>query len=78
VGLWPRLGAWRWRHGRHGLRLLAAILAALIAVVVWFSRSGPLDRSQRRSNGLAVLEQRYARGEISREEYLEKKRDITG
>ena len=55
-----------------------AILAAIIAVVVWFSRSGPSDRGQRRSNGLEVLEQRYARGEISREEYLEKKRDIAG
>jgi putative membrane protein len=29
-----------------------------------------------RSNGLDILEQRYARGEIPREEYLQKKRDI--
>jgi putative membrane protein len=55
-----------------------AVLAAIVAVVVWFSRSQPLGGSERRSGGLDVLEQRYARGEISREEYLEKKRDITG
>jgi putative membrane protein len=30
----------------------------------------------RRSPGLDVLEERYARGEINRDEYLEKKRDI--
>jgi putative membrane protein len=28
--------------------------------------------------GLEVLEQRYARGEINREEYLQKKSDISG
>jgi uncharacterized membrane protein len=29
-----------------------------------------------KTTGLKVLEERYARGEISREEYLQKKRDI--
>jgi putative membrane protein len=33
---------------------------------------------ERRSSGLDVLEERYARGEINRDEYLEKKRDIVG
>jgi putative membrane protein len=32
----------------------------------------------RRSPGLDALEERYARGEINRDEYLQKKRDITG
>jgi putative membrane protein len=54
--------------------LWLVILAAIIAGVVWFLRSQPLG--QRRSPGLETLEQRYARGEISREEYLQKKQDI--
>ncbi len=33
---------------------------------------------ERRSPGLEALEERYARGEINRDEFLEKKRDITG
>ena len=33
---------------------------------------------ERRSSALDVLEERYARGEIKRDEYLEKKRDIAG
>jgi len=56
------------------------ILAVIIAGVVWFVRSQPLAGSQRslerRSPALEALEERYARGEINREEYLQKKRDI--
>ena len=48
---------------------------------VWFVRAKPLPGGQRslerRSPALEVLEERYARGEINREEYLQKKRDIT-
>jgi len=43
--------------------------------------TGPGMRGQgmeRRSSGLDVLEERYARGEINRDEYLEKKRDMIG
>ena len=57
------------------------ILSVIIAGVVWFVRSQTLAGSQRslerRSPGLEALEERYARGEINREEYLQKKRDIT-
>jgi putative membrane protein len=52
------------------------ILAVIIAGLVWFVRSQPLAGGQRRSRGLEMLEERYARGEISREEYLQKKQDI--
>lgn len=57
------------------------ILAVIIAGVVWFVHSQPLAGGQRslerRSPALEALEERYARGEINREEYLQKKRDIT-
>lgn len=59
------------------------ILIAAVAGVVWLVRSlGARDDRQmaspRRSPGLDVLEERYARGEINREEYLQKKNDILG
>jgi putative membrane protein len=57
------------------------ILAVIIAGVMWFVRSQPLAGSRRslarRSPALEALEERCARGEINREEYLQKKRDIT-
>jgi putative membrane protein len=75
---------WNYGHGwglggggmGFGFVFWLVIVAAIIALVVWFSRSRPLGIGERRSTGLEVLEQRYARGEISREEYLQKKRDI--
>ena len=60
-----------------------ALFAALIVLVVMLLRrdrhrlaasgSGPP-----RSPSLAILEERYARGEITREEFLERRRVLTG
>ena len=80
---------WGYGHGwmmngdgmGFGFIVWLVILAAIIAVAVWFVRSQSLIGSQRSlersSPALEVLEERYARGEINREEYLQKKRDIT-
>jgi putative membrane protein len=66
-----------WGMG-FGFILWLIIFAAIIAGVVWFVRSQPVRDGQGRSTALDVLEERYARGEIPREEYLQIKRDITG
>jgi putative membrane protein len=75
-----------WGHGGYGpigMIIWLVILIALIAGAVWlFQRSQRQDRGQRpsdqpRSRGLDLLEERYARGEIDREEYLQKKRDLS-
>ena len=75
-GLWAWLGM-----GGFGVIFWLIILAIVIAGLVWFVRSVPQTNkrqplSYHRSSGLEALDERYARGEISREEYLEKKRDI--
>jgi len=59
--------------------LLALVLLA--GGVVWFMRSSlstGLGRppAAARPGGLDLLEQRYARGEVNREEYLQKKSDL--
>jgi putative membrane protein len=62
--------------------LLALVLLALLAGGLnWFMHSSPLiglgrQASTGRPGGLDLLEQRYARGEINREEYLQKKGDM--
>jgi putative membrane protein len=56
------------------------VIVAVVALVVWLVRwVGPAHRAlPHRSAGLEVLEERYARGEINRDEYLQKKKDIGG
>ena len=65
-----------------GMIIWVVVVVVLIALVIWgaraFSSPSALDDGRRRSSGLDVLEERYARGELSREEYLQKKADILG
>lgn len=69
-----------WGMG-FGFIFWLVILALIFAGVMWFLRSQSDPGSQRsrdrRSTGLDVLEERYARGEIDRDEYLQKKRDMS-
>jgi putative membrane protein len=60
------------------------ILVLLIAAAVWFVNNAKrnddgwprIEWGSSRSHALELLEERYARGEITREEYLQKKRDL--
>lgn len=60
------------------------VLVGVVALVVWLVRAVAgtnahhLPPAPRRSPGLDVLEERYARGEIDRDEYLQKRKDIAG
>ena len=79
---WGMMGPWGsgFGSGFFGMFIWLLLIVLIVAVVVWFMRSAGSGRAQleRRPPGLDVLEERYARGEIEREEYLQKKRDITG
>lgn len=80
-------GGYGWMHdggtwlgmGLHGL-FWVLLLTVIAVAVVWAMRSaarptftGPDVTGQ---NGRDVLDARYARGEIDREEYLARKRDL--
>jgi putative membrane protein len=67
--------------GFMGMIIWIVILALVIVAMVWLVRTMThpgyqQSTAERRARGLEVLEERYARGEIKREEFLEKKRDI--
>ena len=78
---WGMMGGW----GGYGFGLVhmavwivvvIAIIGGIVGMVRSMSRAG--DMPARRSPGLDVLEERYARGEINRDEFMQKKRDIAG
>lgn len=71
--------AWMPFMGIFWLLVLFLLVAAAMGA---FRRPGGipdwLEGGGRRSTGLAILEERYARGEINRAEYFQKKQDILG
>jgi putative membrane protein len=75
--MWSNHGGWTW--GMGGLMGLGWILILIaVAVVVWQLMRGPLTGGSQieRRSALDILKERYARGEIQREEFEQKKRDL--
>jgi putative membrane protein len=78
---WGMMG---WGNGGSwplGMIVWIIIMVAIIALISWVVRrlSSPLRyKNPRRPPGLDSLDERYARDEISREEYLQKQSDILG
>jgi putative membrane protein len=80
---WGMMGGWGYGFGLAHTIVWIVILIGIVALAVWLVRSlagvpGHRLASPLRSAGLDVLEERYARGEINRDEYLQKKKDIGG
>jgi putative membrane protein len=70
-------------RGHAGMVTFGTVFLMLVVIgVLWLVYALGAARTQnklgRRSPALQALEERYARGEIGRDEYLEKKRDIGG
>jgi putative membrane protein len=80
---WGMMGGWGggWM-GPFMMIFWLIILGLAVAAVVWLIRSTthssmPPPRVGR-SRGVELLDERYARGEINRDEYLQKRGDILG
>lgn len=56
--------------------VMLLVLAALIVGVVWLVRTLSDGRRSGPSNALEVLEVRYARDEIDRDEYVQRRDDL--
>ena len=61
-----------------------AIIAGIVLLVVWLTRQASGGQTQSNAGGgpgdsaLDILNMRYARGEIDKTEYEQKKKDLTG
>lgn len=77
--MWAETGGWGW--GWIGLGIVhmvlfwGLIILGIVALVKLVSDSGRSARSDEKT-ALEILKERYARGEIDRDEYLEKKRHL--
>lgn len=72
--IWPVL-FWGPFHGLFSLIIVLLILSAIFRRRHYYYWGHPWSRSSR-DDALDILESRYARGEIQREEYLQKRHDL--
>jgi putative membrane protein len=72
--MWGMWGAWGIGMLLVMLTFWGLVIAGLIALVRWLVMQG---RESRTDTALEILRQRYARGEINKEEFDAKKRDLT-
>ena len=71
---WP----WGWWMLAHGIWSLLSVVIIVVIVIVLARVLSGSGRGAHRRHALAILEERYARGEIDRTEYLQKKQDLGG
>ncbi|MDH5557169.1 MAG: SHOCT domain-containing protein [Alphaproteobacteria bacterium] len=81
-------GGYGWMHGDGGWMGMGLqglfwilILIAVVWVIVWASRmaGGPQPGktgAEERPSAMDILDERYARGEIDREDYMARKADL--
>jgi putative membrane protein len=72
-----RAGAWMWGWMILGWVLVIAILTAVVIAVVWAARRAG-GGSRQADSLLEILKKRYARGEISSEQFGVMKRQLSG
>ncbi len=72
---WGHMTGWGWIAGVAGILVLALLVVLLVSLIRGTSgRGGPQPLPS--SRALDLLDERFARGEIDREEYLSRKSEL--
>jgi putative membrane protein len=75
AGSWDHMNGWAWGMVIFGC-LLMALIMALVVWIIWSTTHQPPPSSGHDGRALRVLDERYARGELDRDEYSERKADL--
>jgi len=74
---WGSYGGWGMGFGIVFMLLFwGLVIFAIAALIRWLMTQSSPGRSSRDKSPLEIVQERYARGEIEREEYEQKKRDL--
>lgn len=72
---WDHMGPWGWGMSIFGALFMLLVVGLIVWLVVYLARSDQ-GRGTATKGALDLLDERYARGEIDREEYLERRADL--
>lgn len=73
------MGGFGWGPGFGWIFMIlfwSLIILGIVAIVKWLSDSSTNTNSPQVKSALDILKERYARGEIEREEFEQKKQDL--
>lgn len=74
---WDSFGGWGMGFGIVFMLLFwGLVIIGIAALIRWLLTPSSPGRSARDKTPLEIVQERYARGEIDREEYEQKKRDL--
>ena len=74
---WGSFGGWGMGLGFVFMLLFwGLVILGIIALIRWLMTQSSPTRSSRDKSPLEIVQERYARGEIDREEYEQKMRDL--
>jgi putative membrane protein len=76
--MWFWHHGWTWMAGGFMLLFWAIVIVGIIFFVRWIARQGGTAGPRMKDEGaLDILKKRYARGEINKEEFEQKKKDLS-
>lgn len=74
---WNGFGGWGMGFGFIFMLLFwGLVILGVVALIRWLLTQSSPNRSSRDKTPLEIVQERYARGEIDRDEYEQKKRDL--
>jgi len=68
---------WGWFGGVLMVIFWAAVIVAIVALIRWLWGAGSRGKIGKEDAPFEILKKRYARGEINKEEFEQKKRDLS-
>ena len=74
-GDWGHMGGWGWGMAIFGWLFMTVVIVG-VGWAIWSTTRRPEQPLRQTPSALDVLDDRYARGEIDRDEYLERKGDL--
>lgn len=80
--MWSEMGSMGWGAGwsffgmLHMVLWWVLIVLGIVVLAKWLFAGRPRDDERDGNRAMNVLKERYARGEIERDEFEQKKRDI--